>query len=69
MLCKDITVKIQNIIIPIVLSSRENCSLIVREDHRQRIMGKRVPISIFEAKAKELTEYQRRLRKRELHHL
>jgi hypothetical protein len=68
-LYKEITVKIQNIILPVGLSGHENWSLTVWEDHRQRIFEKRVPINISGSKAKELTEHRRRQYKRELHHL
>jgi hypothetical protein len=56
-LYKDIKVKIQNIILPVISSGRENWFLIVREDHRQRIIEKGVPINIVGSKAKDVTEY------------
>jgi hypothetical protein len=37
-LSNDITVKIQNIILPVFLSGRKNLSLILWEYHRQRII-------------------------------
>jgi hypothetical protein len=70
LLPKNIKIRIQKtVILPVVLHGCDAWSLILREEHRLRVLEKRVLRGIFGQKRDEMTGDWRKLHNEELHNL